>query len=156
MRPICWPSGLHFCAPRVATHEDAVKQAAFVASLSAAHCKAISESVTSPVTPLLPASDKEDLIPEPPSHTRCVVAVPPEFSLGDFVSSWQKRSDFKRLHRVGDCPLRPGVDFLSFIVHGPSEPAAIEYTVKCKRCFRFEPASTNAATDSSASSSCSE
>ena len=115
-----------FLCAKGASYDEAVKQAAVVASLSSLHCRASAIPTALPVTPLLPSSDLEDVVPDPPANTRCTIAVSPSFALGDDVSSWQKRTDFKRLHRFGDCQLPPGVDYMSFIVHGPSEPAAVE------------------------------
>ena len=140
-----------FLGSKGAARGEAVKQAALVASFSSAH------SAPQPVTPIPPPADLDDVILEPPTITRCTVAVRPSFALGDLVSSWQTRTDFKRLHRFGDCPLTPGVDYLSFIVHGPVEPAAVEYTAKCKHCFKCEQSTVfQTASDTSASSSCTE
>ena len=104
-----------------------MKQAAIVASLSSLHCRANVPHPALRASPVLPSPDLDDVVPDPPAITRCTIAVSPSFALGDYVSSWQKRTDFKRLHRIGECQLTPGVDYISFIVHGPTEPAASDF-----------------------------
>ena len=77
-----------------------------------------------------------------------------QVTLGTFVVSTQSKSGFKRLHRIGDCSLRPGGDYACFEELGMEEPSSRHYTAKCKHCFRGQvEAPLEVLSDSSASSS---
>ena len=77
----------------------------------------------------------------PPAAESCVqrpweLEEVPQLPAGTFVASVQKRSNFRRLHVIGKCPLAPGVDYVHFEVHGLAEPPANRHIAKCKNCFR--------------------
>jgi hypothetical protein len=57
--------------------------------------------------------------------------VPP---VGAFVACVSSRS-FRRLHKVGSCPMVPGVDYGNFDFLGMAMPKADTFDVHCKRCF---------------------
>ena len=56
--------------------------------------------------------------------------------LGAFVVSIQPISKFRRLHRIGACPLLPGRDYRHFEIWGFEFPDAHQYSASCARCFR--------------------
>ena len=54
--------------------------------------------------------------------------------IGAFVASISSRG-FRRLHKVGSCPMVPGVDYGNFEFLGLSRPEADTFGALCKRCF---------------------
>ena len=74
----------------------------------------------------LPALEDE------PKHT---VPDIPDFPLGTYVVSIQRRGTFKRLHCIGACPRRPGRDYACFEDLGMERPDADAYSTLCKHCF---------------------
>ena len=60
---------------------------------------------------------------------------PPVLDLGSFVLSISLRSNFRRLHRFGDCPNRPGIEFKKYEVCGMQCPPASSFDARCLRCF---------------------
>ena len=78
-----------------------------------------------------------------------VPAIPP----GTYVISVQKRTSVRRLHIQGRCPYRAGVDYTSFEVAGPSEPASDRFTARCKKCFKDAIVAAVSDADSSVDSS---
>ena len=83
----------------------------------------------------------------------CTGGVEPacQLSANPFVSSYQPRSRFKRLHRIGDCAYKPGGDASTFIFHGFSEPPASEYSKRCGHCFRTATAVVPSSSESASS-----
>ena len=80
----------------------------------------------------------------------------PVLAFGTFVVSVQRNGKFKRLHQIGGCGRKPGVDYACFTALGMEAPDASSYTAKCKGCFgargsHFVPHAE--ASESSASSS---
>ena len=70
----------------------------------------------------------EEPAPLTPSHT-----VPDDCpGMGVFVVS--SRLDFRRLHRVGDCHLVPGVDYKDFRTLGADRPTRENFDVACRCC----------------------
>ena len=61
---------------------------------------------------------------------------PSGLQVGMYISSVQRKGQFKRLHRLGDCALKPGRDYASWEVHGFEEPASSSYHGRCKWCFK--------------------
>ena len=116
--------------------DEAVSQASLLASFSAGLLKAsvpnAEAALVAPSTPDLP----EDLARGESPPTAYVMPSDTAIAMGAFVISIQVKSGFKRLHRMGDCALRPGVDYACFENLGSEEPAARFYTAKCKHCFR--------------------
>ena len=75
--------------------------------------------------------------------------VPP---VGAFVASVSSRR-FRRLHKVGSCPMVPGVDYGNFEFLGLSRPKADTFGAHCKRCFGPITPLASSSTASSGSSS---
>ena len=98
----------------------------------------------------------EEVLGPLPTRTRYIVADPDlAIAQGTYVISIRKYSRLRRLHRVGGCHLRPGVDYLDFENHGDMLPAAVQYHHLCKRCFATGAPATAGADAGSSSSSCS-
>ena len=57
-------------------------------------------------------------------------------ALGTFVVSISRRCRFRRLHRIGDCPIRPGLDYHEFDELRMEEPGVEPFDARCRRCFR--------------------
>ena len=75
--------------------------------------------------------------------------VPP---VGAFVASVSGRS-LRRLHKVGSCPMVPGVDYGNFEFLGMAMPKADAFDAYCKRCFGpVTPLSSSSAAFSGSSS----
>ena len=70
--------------------------------------------------------------------------------LGVFFVAEQKRSGFKRLHRLGRCSTRPQECHDARIM-GEAFPSAPEFDAKCRHCFKED--LSPATSDSSGSSS---
>ena len=123
------------------TKEDADLQEARL-SLFAERAGADEEDAD--LTPVLGESSDEDaaaalpVAPPAPAVSRLVVAAAASAgpSLGSYVVSLHSRSRFRRLHRVGDCWRRPGLDFLDYEVLGADLPDSASYDAACKDCFR--------------------
>ena len=79
----------------------------------------------------------EDPLPITDTSSKLVVADAniAEIPLGTFVVSLQARTRFRRLHRVGDCWRKPGVDYLDFEILGMELPKAAMYNAACSHCF---------------------
>ena len=75
--------------------------------------------------------------------------VPP---VGAFVASVSGRS-FRRLHKVGSCPMVPGVDYVNFEFLGMARPKSDTFDAYCKRCFGPVTPLASSSTASSGSSS---
>ena len=54
---------------------------------------------------------------------------------GTYVVSNVRNGKFMRLHRIGGCGRKPGIDFACYTVLGMDTPDASMYTAKCKNCF---------------------
>ena len=80
----------------------------------------------------------------------------PVFAVGTFVVSIQRKSNFRRLHIVGACSYRAGIDFARYEAFGLVMPDPSSYTAQCKHCFRDEAEQKEVEGSSSASSSSSE
>ena len=104
-----------------------------------------------------PAEDsvpKEIVLPSRPG-TGYVVSDPDlTVSQGSYVVSIRQHTRVRRLHRVGSCHLRPGLDYTDFVQYGDVLPSASEYHHLCKRCFSTG-APTAASSATASSSSCS-
>ena len=72
---------------------------------------------------------------------------------GTFVVSVKPRSGFRRLHRVGDCPMKPGLDYFTFEVLGDAMPEPSKYNARCGRCWREARGNSSGQEADSASSS---
>ena len=59
-----------------------------------------------------------------------------DIPLGTYVVSIRPRSDFRRLRRVGDCSMRPGLEDFTFEVLGMVRPDASRYHARCGRCWK--------------------
>ena len=123
-----------FMCSRGVTQEAAVHQAAILADSST---MILAKNPTTHSAPLsTPAFENVESVEVPtPDHTPLDVTVSPDLPAGTFVASVQ-RSGFKRLHKIGSCPRRPGLDYSSFEVMGLTEPAPEMYSQRCKQCFR--------------------
>ena len=92
-------------------------------------------------TDLADASSDEDdeKTPEamPEASPRLVVVDPTEaeIPIGSYIVSIQARSRFKRLHRLGECWRKPGVDYVEYEVLGLELPPASRYSAVCRTCF---------------------
>jgi len=53
-----------------------------------------------------------------------------------YVISIRPRSGFRRLHLLGACPRKPGVDYLRYVQMGTKCPPAEEFNDYCKQCWR--------------------
>ena len=74
----------------------------------------------------------EEPAPLTPSHT-----APDDCpGMGMFVVSL--RRGFRRLHRVGDCHLEPGVDYKDFRTLGADRPSHEHYDAACRWCFKSD------------------
>ena len=73
--------------------------------------------------------------------------------LGAYVLSVQNKSGFRRLHRIGACWRKPGVDYENFRVLGFDLPPASAYDAVCKGCFSGGAPAEEAGEASSGSSS---
>ena len=60
----------------------------------------------------------------------------PDFPVGTFVVSIQRRSKFRRLHVVGSCAYRAGVGFALFEAFGKVMPPLASFTAQCEHCFK--------------------
>ena len=55
-------------------------------------------------------------------------ALPPDVAeMGCFVISVSEKRKIRRLHRVGSCWMRPGVDYRNFEILGMDPPRAAQY-----------------------------
>ena len=86
-------------------------------------------------------------------------AVPPEVPeelppppLGVFVISIQARSGFRRLHKVGECSLRPGIHYGRFRSLGAVAPSLTDFDARCKLCFKQAAVASSTAEESATSS----
>ena len=104
-----------------------------------------------PAAPATPELIVESL-PEPPSDTKLVVDVCDPLPLGTYVASIQKAGRFRRLHKVGECPLLPGVDYREYEAFGASMPHASKFAALCRRCFKEGVPATLSSSDESATS----
>ena len=74
--------------------------------------------------------------------------------LGQYVVSVSgKTGKTRRLHKVGDCFRKPGVDYRDFVVLGLEEPAPSEYSHQCQHCWSGKRARVAPSSSSSSSSS---
>ena len=90
-----------------------------------------------------------DASPMTPTH---IVEDDPPTLPGSFVVSW--RGGFRRLRKVGECHLIPGVDYLKYTAFGASCPTSESYDAPCKLCFKTAGAvlgEISSASDSSSS-----
>ena len=82
----------------------------------------------------------------------------PSLPAGTYVVSIQRQSNFRRLHIVGSCPSRAGIDFAHFEAFGTTQPEDKHYTACCKHCLKTGmdagavEGSTDASTDTIGSS----
>ena len=92
--------------------------------------------------------EPEEPAPLTPSHT-----VPDDCpGVGMFVVS--SRRGFRRLHRVGDCHLEPGVDYKDFRSLGAERPSSEHFDATCRWCFKscqFEDVANSSSSDDSSS-----
>ena len=93
-----------------------------------------------PVASVLPGVEDQavesELAVSPDSvETRHVEVDIPSLLAGTYVVSILKKGRFKRLHRIGECSLVPGVDYRAFEVLGFDEPCASSYSARCRNCF---------------------
>ena len=51
-----------------------------------------------------------------------------------YLASVQRNTGFKRLHKLGNCPLRPNIDDAQWVGLGFDEPPASGYNARCKHC----------------------
>ena len=124
-----------------------------VARLSLFAERAGADQEDAELTPVLGESSDEDAAaalpaaPPTPVVSRLVVAAAASAgpSLGSYVVSLHSRSRFRRLHRVGDCWRRPGLDFLDYEVLGADMPDSSSYDAACKDCFRSGAAGSSTA-----------
>ena len=95
---------------------------------------------TQPIDTDSPALGEIDAPILPPSADagNYIVPDPSELQVGMLISSVQRKGSFKRLHRLGDCALKPGRDYASWEVHGFEEPPSSSFHVRCKWCFKGE------------------
>ena len=105
-------------------------------------------------------SDAEELeegaetpVPLPLASSRLVIRDPEEqeLELGSFLVSVQTKTRFRRLHKLGECWRKPGVDYLEYEVLGLELPPAASYNAVCHQCFKK--GEVNEAVTSSGSSS---
>ena len=133
----------------------AVAQASAVASAAGVVCgtsedvpaegQALEASVDAPApehfASTIPDSELEapithiELVPAPPTPGKHQVADADDLPLGTFVVPIQRGGRFRQLHRLGDCPLKPGVEYCGFEALGSDEPPHKLLSVRCKNCF---------------------
>ena len=160
------------CA-RAVPDETAIKQASAVAALSASFLKPKPQALEPAAPEVAPASIEfasplttdaapahstgpdvdGSCLPMAPEGSSLEVYEPPVIPLGMYLVSVQPRSRFRRLHRMGECAYRPGVDFKSFELLGESEPSPNQFTARCKHCFRTQLAPPSPGKDDSPSAS---
>ena len=91
----------------------------------------VQDPSASPAQKYLNEESEGEASPMTPSHT---VADNPPISLGAFVVSW--RRGFKRLHKVGECHMVPGVYYFRFESFGSACPTSEHYDAPCMICFK--------------------
>ena len=118
--------------------DAAVSQASVLASFLPTHFRNAS---LPPIISQAGACElEEDLAAFPDAvESRHVEAEVPPLLSGTYVVSILKRGRFKRLHRVGECSLSPGIDYKSFEVLGEDEPSEALYSARCRNCFKGQP-----------------
>ena len=124
-----------FMCDQGCSQEAAVSQASVLASLLPTHFR----NTSLPPTVSQAAVDEleEDVAAFPDTlETRHVEAEIPPLLPGTYVVSLLKHGRFKRLHRVGECSLSPGIDYKSFDVIGEEEPSDTLFSARCRNCFR--------------------
>ena len=116
-----------------------------------------------PAAPVLPEVEdpslESELAVSPDSvETRHVEVDIPSLHAGTYMVSVLKKGRFKRLHRIGECSLVPGVDYRAFEVLGYDEPGTLLYSARCRNCFKSQPISIHSAeaTDSPSEASSAE
>ena len=116
-----------------------------------------------PATSVLPEVEDQALesglaVSQDLVETRHVEVGLPSLLAGTYVVSILKKGRFKRLHRIGECSLVPGVDYRAFEVLGSEEPGTALYSTRCRNCFKAQPICVHAseATDSSSEASSAE
>ena len=82
----------------------------------------------------MPQEDLGEEAPAPMTPTHTVTDDCP--GLGEYVVSL--RRGFRRLHRIGDCHLVPGVDYADVRALGSNAPSREQYDASCKWCFKPE------------------
>ena len=130
--------------------EDVVEQIlGFARLLSAARVSAASNSQSSDIKdyPLEVPPPPTEAEPSRDEAAESKVEDPP---LGIHFITEQRRSHFKRLHRFGECPVKPS-ECLLVEVFAEGPPHASLYDAKCRRCLKD--ALSPVTTDSSGSSS---
>ena len=73
--------------------------------------------------------------PLPASSSRLVIAGSSEIDIpmGSYVVPIQSTSRLKRLHNLGECLMKPGVDYVEFENMGLELPPATSYGAACRR-----------------------
>ena len=66
------------------------------------------------------------------------VPVPPAPEPQGFVVPIPRRGRHRKLHHIGSCFRRPGVDYINFEVYGDKVPDEAEIDSQCKDCFGSE------------------
>ena len=115
-----------------------------VASLQRSLVEMRSQFRTTAIALVEEPADQEE-VPEDPAPMRnervserhvvadpCSTAVP----LGIFVVSIHPKTSFRRLHQMGSCSYRPGLDSRLFEELGAEMPHVSHYDARCKSCFR--------------------
>ena len=101
------------------SEESAVEQTSLLASFPATvlPCLASSSCGDKPLPLQIetePTSHQEEDVPQLPAledEPKHTVATVPDFPLGTYVVSVQRRGAFKRLHCIGSCARLPGRDY---------------------------------------------
>lgn len=108
-----------------------------------------------PLSPAPPPSAVVDDVPLvlDPASSDEEVTPPPLVAKGHFVIATCGK--IRRLHVMGKCYRRPGIDYYKFDVIGPDEPPPELYTARCGHCWprRREQAAASALPSSSSSTS---
>ena len=147
-----WADYAEYLLKRGVTPEDATQQIVKL-TMILSH---VQRSSTTCVTPAVATNEHQqeeeevmsDASPMTPTH---IVEEDPPIVPGSFVVSWVK--GFRRLHKVGECYLIPGVDYIKYSAFGSTCPTSESYDATCKLCFKTAGAVLGEASSDSDSSS---
>ena len=115
-----------------------------------------SESVKAAFVPSASVQESSSSSDSDTSHAPSNASTPsfgtPALPLGTFYITIQTRSLFKRLQRMGECSLVPGVDSFDFEAFGAEMPESTSYSAICRNCFTGQFGDEARRSESSASS----
>ena len=129
-----WADYAEYLLKRGASPEDATELIVKL-TLFLSHVQRSPTSCAAPAEEVAVQSQEDDALSDasPMTPTHIVEDDPPTVP-GSFVVSWVK--GFRRLHKVGECYLIPGVDYIKYSAFGPTCPTSESYDATCKLCFK--------------------